>query len=99
MHGFSRGGIPIHLRNEDKGAAFLAGSEETFRFENAHQSENSGISVLALQSLDHVCDRGRTPGPDDFHNAMFGVGERSGLLLHAAILSIKALVDRKIAAV
>jgi len=80
MDGFVRGGVAIHSRSEDESPAIFVCREVPFGFEDAHERENGAVSILAFQSLDDLRNGRRASGPNDLHDAEFGVGESRGFL-------------------
>src|SRR5947207_11738926 len=100
MNGLSSGCVPIDLGHENKSAPLFAGRKITFPFEDRHEREDGGVGILSVEGFNHVRNRRRAFGPDDLHDAVFGVCECQGFLSwHASVLSIKDLVIGKIAAV
>src|SRR5438477_9173698 len=96
MRGLSSRCVPINPGRENKSASLFAGRKIAFPFEYRHERENGGVGILSVEGFNHVRNRRRAFGPDDLHNAVFGVGERQSLLSwHVPVLSIKDLVIEK----
>jgi hypothetical protein len=67
--------ITINPGAEHERATLLARAKKTLDLQNAHESQDGGISVPAFERFDYLRNRRRTAGPNDFHDAMLSIGK------------------------